>query len=94
MRPKQTSTALRALLPTKQPLYLWGPPGVGKSSLVRQAAAVADAAERFWREHAEEDTAEALRAVGLLRGDDEADGIRAYGQGVTEKRLAEEGETD
>jgi hypothetical protein len=30
--------ALAALLPTRRPLYLWGPPGVGKSSLVRQAA--------------------------------------------------------
>jgi hypothetical protein len=30
---------LAALLPTKRPVYLWGPPGVGKSSLVHAAAA-------------------------------------------------------
>jgi hypothetical protein len=38
MRPSEVSQALEALLPTRQPLYLWGPPGVGKSSVVRQAA--------------------------------------------------------
>jgi hypothetical protein len=26
------------LLPTRRPIYLWGPPGVGKSSVVRRAA--------------------------------------------------------
>jgi hypothetical protein len=31
--------ALSSLVQTKLPVYLWGPPGVGKSSLVRQAAA-------------------------------------------------------
>src|SRR5262249_34928627 len=30
--------ALASLLPTRRPVYLWGPPGVGKSSVVRQAA--------------------------------------------------------
>jgi hypothetical protein len=30
--------ALSALLPTRRPVYLWSPPGVGKSSLVHQAA--------------------------------------------------------
>jgi hypothetical protein len=39
MRPADVTTALRALLGTQRPVYLWGPPGVGKSSLVRQAAA-------------------------------------------------------
>lgn len=38
MRPSEVSLALESLLPTRRPLYLWGPPGVGKSSLVRQAA--------------------------------------------------------
>src|SRR6202158_4544888 len=38
MRPSEVTSALRALLPTRRPVYLWGPPGVGKSSLVRQAA--------------------------------------------------------
>lgn len=38
MRPSAVSTVLHDLLPTRQPLFLWGPPGVGKSSLVRQAA--------------------------------------------------------
>ena len=38
MRPSEVTKALTALLPTRRPLYLWGPPGAGKSSLVRQAA--------------------------------------------------------
>jgi hypothetical protein len=38
MRPADVTLALQSLLPTRRPLYLWGPPGVGKSSLVRQAA--------------------------------------------------------
>jgi hypothetical protein len=38
MRPSDVTSALQALLPTRRPVYLWGPPGVGKSSLVRQAA--------------------------------------------------------
>jgi MoxR-like ATPase len=39
VKPVDVSKALAALVPTGRPLYLWGPPGVGKSSLVRQAAA-------------------------------------------------------
>jgi hypothetical protein len=39
MRPSEVTETLASLLPTRRPLYLWGPPGVGKSSLVRQAAA-------------------------------------------------------
>jgi hypothetical protein len=39
MRPSEVSVALEAVLPTGRPVYLWGPPGVGKSSVVRQAAA-------------------------------------------------------
>jgi hypothetical protein len=35
----ELTTALTALLPTRRPVFVWGPPGVGKSSLVRQAAA-------------------------------------------------------
>ncbi len=38
MRPSDVSSALTALVPTRRPVFLWGPPGVGKSSLVRQAA--------------------------------------------------------
>ena len=38
MRPTDLAEALFALLPTRRPLFLWGPPGVGKSSVVRQAA--------------------------------------------------------
>ena len=38
MRPSDLTAALTALLPTRRPVYLWGPPGVGKSSLVRQVA--------------------------------------------------------
>src|SRR4051794_31474279 len=38
MRPTDITRALAALIPTRRPIYLWGSPGVGKSSLVRQAA--------------------------------------------------------
>lgn len=38
MRPSDVTQALVSLIPTKRPLYLWGPPGVGKSSLVKAAA--------------------------------------------------------
>ncbi len=39
MRPSEVSSTLSALLSAGRPIYLWGPPGVGKSSVVRQAAA-------------------------------------------------------
>jgi hypothetical protein len=38
VRPTDVTKALAALIPTRRPIYLWGPPGVGKSSVVRQAA--------------------------------------------------------
>ena len=38
MRPCDVLRALAALIPTRRPVYLWGGPGVGKSSVVRQAA--------------------------------------------------------
>jgi ATPase family associated with various cellular activities (AAA) len=38
VRPTDVTKALAALVPTRRPIYLWGPPGVGKSSLVKQAA--------------------------------------------------------
>jgi hypothetical protein len=39
VRPVELTNALTALFPTGRPVFVWGPPGVGKSSLVRQAAA-------------------------------------------------------
>ena len=36
MRPSDFVKALAALIPTKRPVFLWGPPGAGKSSLVKQ----------------------------------------------------------
>jgi hypothetical protein len=42
MKPTQMTEALQALIPTKRPIYIWGPPGVGKSSLVHQACANLD----------------------------------------------------
>jgi len=39
MRPQDVSRALAALVPAGRPLYLWGAPGSGKSSVVRAAAA-------------------------------------------------------
>lgn len=38
MRPAEVMTALTGLIPTRRPIYLWGPPGIGKSSLIRQVA--------------------------------------------------------
>ena len=38
MRPTDVSKALAALVPTRRPVYVWGPPGCGKSAVVRQAA--------------------------------------------------------
>ena len=38
MRPTELAQSLVALLPSQRPLYIWGPPGCGKSSVVKQAA--------------------------------------------------------
>ncbi len=38
MRPTEVIRALSALVPTQRPIYLWGSPGVGKSSVVRKVA--------------------------------------------------------
>jgi hypothetical protein len=38
MRPSEVTRALAALVPTKRAVYLWGPPGSGKSAVVREAA--------------------------------------------------------
>jgi MoxR-like ATPase len=38
MRPSALAMALAALMLTRRPIYLWGLPGVGKSSLIHQAA--------------------------------------------------------
>ena len=38
MRPSEVSKSLVALLPANRPVYVWGPPGCGKSSVVKQAA--------------------------------------------------------
>lgn len=39
MKPSDLSEAISILLPTRRPIYVWGPPGVGKSCIVHQAAA-------------------------------------------------------
>lgn len=39
MKPSHVLAALQTLLTIRQPAFLWGPPGVGKSQLVAQAAA-------------------------------------------------------
>lgn len=36
MKPTQIATALRACIATKQPVFIWGEPGVGKSEIVDQ----------------------------------------------------------
>lgn len=38
MRPAEVTETLRSLLRTRVPVFLWGPPGVGKSSIVKQAS--------------------------------------------------------
>jgi hypothetical protein len=38
MRASDLASALTALMPTRRPIWLWGPPGCGKSSIVHQAA--------------------------------------------------------
>ncbi len=38
MRPEETKAALSHLVDEKVPVFLWGPPGIGKSSIVRQIA--------------------------------------------------------
>lgn len=39
MKPSQIASALTTLLDIRQPVFLWGAPGVGKSQVVAQAAA-------------------------------------------------------
>ncbi|WP_147822475.1 ATP-binding protein [Salidesulfovibrio onnuriiensis] len=39
MRPKHIAEALQSLIPVGQPVFIWGPPGVGKSQVVARAAA-------------------------------------------------------
>ncbi len=39
MKPSQITTAIKTLLTVRQPLFLWGAPGVGKSQVVAQTAA-------------------------------------------------------
>ena len=39
MRPSRAVEVLSGLLSTRWPAFLWGPPGIGKSSIVRQVAA-------------------------------------------------------
>jgi hypothetical protein len=42
MGPKDLAETISALLPTRRPLFIWGPPGIGKSDLVHQAAKAND----------------------------------------------------
>ena len=38
MKPSRASTVLKEMLATRWPVFLWGPPGAGKSSVVRDVA--------------------------------------------------------
>ena len=38
MKPSQINTALKTLIHIRQPVFIWGPPGVGKSQVVSQTA--------------------------------------------------------
>ncbi|MFI3271007.1 MAG: MoxR family ATPase [Pseudomonadota bacterium] len=46
MKPSQIISALHTLLDAHQPVFLWGPPGVGKSQVVAQVAAERELALR------------------------------------------------
>src|ERR1700758_5813199 len=41
MKPLAITTALRALTEARQPVFIWGGPGLGKSAVVRQVRAAA-----------------------------------------------------
>lgn len=49
MRPTELATALRVIRPTKRPVMVWGQPGVGKSSIVRQDILLAKRKMIDWR---------------------------------------------
>lgn len=38
MKPSQINETLKLLVTTQQPVFLWGPPGVGKSQIIHQTA--------------------------------------------------------
>ena len=38
MKPSRVETVLESILTTRWPAFVWGPPGVGKSSIVRKIA--------------------------------------------------------
>lgn len=42
MKPSQINQTLKILLESKQPVFLWGPPGVGKSQIIHKTAAEVD----------------------------------------------------
>lgn len=42
MRPSEAEQSIRACITVQQPLFMWGQPGVGKSSLIRQVAKALD----------------------------------------------------
>lgn len=42
MRPSNLIQTLKALLPKKKPIFLWGPPGTGKSAIVRDVTVELD----------------------------------------------------
>jgi hypothetical protein len=39
LKPSLLAETITALLPTRRPVYVWGPPGVGKSQIIHQVAA-------------------------------------------------------
>ena len=38
MQPKDTIETMRSLIDSKIPTFLWGAPGIGKSSIIKQLA--------------------------------------------------------
>jgi len=38
MKPRELQSFLQIVIDTKEPLFIWGPPGIGKSAIVKQVA--------------------------------------------------------
>lgn len=84
MKPSAITATLEALHKIPTPVYLWGPPGTGKSSLIRQYAARHG---KLW------DVRAALLEAVDLRGLPIIDGSRSHAVWLPPNFLPKQGET-